>query len=101
MPNKEETIAIVHQCWRELDRLHRSTADLSEACAVSKNLLATGAILKAEHDGRRLGDSGATPPAGSWRQKAREAREIAHRLTVANGKRRLLEVADSYERLAE
>jgi len=103
MHNNKETIAVVQDCWRELDLLHKSAAELSKACAASKDLLANGAILKAERDGSWSCANAriATPPGLTWRQKAQEAREIAHRLTVAHGKRQLLDVADRYERLAE
>ena len=36
-----------------------------------------------------------------WRRRAEEAREMAHKITDESAKHEMLEIADSYERIAK
>jgi len=100
MPKENESRPLLEKCWHELQRLYQYSVELNDLCATNKRFLtgATRTPLPAatEADPRRP-----SLLRQSWRQKAEETRELAHRLTVAKAKPRLLEIADAYDQLQD
>lgn len=77
--------------------MRQSAAALKVACATNEGFL-TGAVASASSS------ADADRPhlhSQSWRQKAEQARDLAYRVTVANAKPGLLEIADTYDRLQD
>lgn len=97
MPKDSEIL--VEQCWRQLRELHRSAAELKRACAANENILARTAGALSPSAGVRSAFT--ERDFRSWRQKAEETRELANRMTVAQAKPKLLEIADVYGRLQD
>jgi hypothetical protein len=96
MLHHEKPFSALQDCLLELQRLRASAADFKKACDDGERLLKGGLPCGAAPNRLRP-----APQDETWRQRAKETREMAHRLTVAGAKRRLLEVAECYERLAE
>jgi hypothetical protein len=90
MPHHGKPFSALQDCLFELQRFRASAADIEKACDAGERLL-TGGKLPCAGAPNRFRPN---PHGQSWRQKAKETREAAHRLTVAGAKRRLLEVAE-------
>jgi hypothetical protein len=100
MPEETEIFPLLENCWHELQRLHQSAVQLKSACATNEQFL-TG-VRKSAAPTAAVADSYPPEPRyQSWRQKAGQTRELAHRVTVAKAKTWLLEIADAYDGLQD
>jgi hypothetical protein len=100
MPEDKEIFPILESCWRELQRLHQSAAQLKSACATNEQFLTGG--QSGAFSTPAVADSNSPELySQSCRQKAEQTRELAHRVTVAKAKPRLLEIADTYDGLQD
>ena len=96
MQRENEVPSLVIVCWQELQRLRQSAAALKNACATNEGFL-TGAVASASWASSSAYADRPHPHSQSWWQKAGQARDLAYRVTVANAKPGLLEIADTYD----
>ena len=100
MPKENESLPVLENCWRELQRLRQYCVELQNLCATNERFL-TGRTRNPLPAAAVTGPDRPTAPCQSLRQKAEETRELAHRITVAKAKPRLLEIADAYDQLQD
>ena len=98
-----ETFLLVEKCKRDLVRLKELSGDFGTASELSRKVL-TGALKE------ELAENAADrPPCGSrfkldpgeWRKIAGRTRVFAETVIEPCAKRHLLEIAESYDRMAE
>ncbi len=103
MPTVVDTFNVIMECRAELARMKALAEDFRMANEMSRKFL-SGAVTIST-----AGNTGGRPSCGSrsrrdlerWRARAEETRTFAEYVLLPEARRLLLEIADSYDRMAD
>jgi hypothetical protein len=98
-----ETSLLIEECRRELMRLQDLVGDFRLANEISRNFLTGARKVDMPNDEAmcRAASSRFKPDAKEWRERGEQTRTFAEFVDEPRAKRRLLEIAESYDQMGE
>ena len=98
-----ETSRLIEECRRELMRLNYLVGEFRTANEISRNFLTGARKVDMPNDEAacRLAASKLQPDPKEWRDRGEQTRTFAELIDEPHAKRLLLEIAESYDHMAE
>ncbi len=96
-----DTFALISECRQELARFKALSEDFAKANEVTWGFLSGAARIEAESAVTAPSAFSYTFDSGEWRERAEQTRSFAELVCEPRAKRLFLEIADSYDQIAD